>query len=236
MSSRGVDREPCPYRIVDDAGNAFLFGFVGGSIWHFFGGIRNAPSGKKLELAWSRVTTRAPILGGSFAVWGTLFSACDCTLTYFRKKEDPWNAILAGGITGGVLAARAGPKAAVKNAVIGSVILALIEGISIGVQRVLLPMYEKQAVEQGLQIDMLDPPVDPMVLRSQRKSINTLSSPSSRFNSDVFPSTFNSGNSSGNGFDLTSVSSFDTTGDDWKKSIENESENNSPPKKSWWSF
>ena len=39
-------------------------GFIGGSIWHFFGGIRNAPSGKKLELAWSRVTTRAPILGG----------------------------------------------------------------------------------------------------------------------------------------------------------------------------
>lgn len=74
--SRKVDREPCPYRIVDDAGNAFLFGmlifgyvfivlgFIGGSIWHFFGGIRNAPSGKKLELAWSRVTTRAPILGG----------------------------------------------------------------------------------------------------------------------------------------------------------------------------
>jgi hypothetical protein len=26
--SRGVDREPCPYRIVDDAGNAFLFGLL----------------------------------------------------------------------------------------------------------------------------------------------------------------------------------------------------------------
>ena len=24
--SRGIDKEPCPYRIVDDAGNAFLFG------------------------------------------------------------------------------------------------------------------------------------------------------------------------------------------------------------------
>jgi hypothetical protein len=23
---------------------------------------------------------------GSFAVWGTLFSACDCSLTYLRKK------------------------------------------------------------------------------------------------------------------------------------------------------
>eukprot|EP00604_Paraphysomonas_vestita_P003221 CAMPEP_0174821946 /NCGR_PEP_ID=MMETSP1107-20130205/11537_1 /TAXON_ID=36770 /ORGANISM="Paraphysomonas vestita, Strain GFlagA" /LENGTH=217 /DNA_ID=CAMNT_0016039617 /DNA_START=12 /DNA_END=662 /DNA_ORIENTATION=+ len=217
MSSRGVDREPCPYRIVDDAGNAFLFGFVGGSIWHFFGGIRNAPSGKKLELAWSRVTTRAPILGGSFAVWGTLFSACDCTLTHFRKKEDPWNAILAGGLTGGILAARAGPKAAVKNAVIGSVILALIEGISIGVQRVLLPMYEKQAVQQGLEIDMLDPPYDPFARRSNAAYV-----PKPLYNSGSFSSSslgsvssVGGGGGSGSGFELSSVSSFDTTGDDW---------------------
>ena len=61
-------------------------------------------------------------------------------------------------MTGGILASRAGPKAALKNAVVGGVILALIEGVSIGVQRVLLPMYEKQAQEQGRTIDMLDPP------------------------------------------------------------------------------
>ena len=39
---------------------------------------------------------------GSFAVWGTLFSICDCTFTYIRKKEDPWNAIASGAATGGL--------------------------------------------------------------------------------------------------------------------------------------
>jgi hypothetical protein len=77
-------------------------------------------------------------------VWGTVFSCCDCTMAYARKKEDPWNAISAGFLTGGILAARAGFKQMVKNAVVGGVILGLIEGVSIGVSRVLLPMYEKQ--------------------------------------------------------------------------------------------
>ena len=81
---------------------------------------------------------------GSFAVWGTVFSCCDCTMAYARKKEDPWNAISAGFLTGGILAARAGFKQMVKNAVVGGVILGLIEGVSIGVSRVLLPMYEQQ--------------------------------------------------------------------------------------------
>jgi mitochondrial import inner membrane translocase subunit TIM17 len=65
-------------------------------------------------------------------------------MAYARKKEDPWNAISAGFLTGGILAARAGAKQMVKNAVVGGVILGLIEGVSIGVSRVLLPMYEQQ--------------------------------------------------------------------------------------------
>lgn len=40
------------------------------------------------------------------------------------------NAISAGFLTGGVLAARAGPKAALMNAAIGGVLLGLIEGVS----------------------------------------------------------------------------------------------------------
>lgn len=43
---------------------------------------------------------------GNFAVWGGLFSCFDCTYAAVRKKEDPWNAIMAGASTGGVLAAR----------------------------------------------------------------------------------------------------------------------------------
>lgn len=43
---------------------------------------------------------------GSFAVWGGLFSTIDCGLVRMRGKEDPWNSITSGALTGAVLAAR----------------------------------------------------------------------------------------------------------------------------------
>jgi hypothetical protein len=70
-------------------------------------------------------------MGGQFAVWGGLFACCDCTLSAIRQKEDPWNSIVSGAATGGILAARAGPKAMASAAVVGGVILALIEGMGI---------------------------------------------------------------------------------------------------------
>lgn len=74
---------------------------------------------------------RAPITGGNFAVWGGVFSAIDCSLVYVRKKEDPWNSIASGAITGAVLSVRNGVGAMVGSAVIGGVLLAMIEGIGI---------------------------------------------------------------------------------------------------------
>jgi hypothetical protein len=47
------------------------------------------------------IRREAPRIGGSFAVWGGLFSTFDCTLVALRKKEDPWNSIAAGALTGG---------------------------------------------------------------------------------------------------------------------------------------
>lgn len=43
---------------------------------------------------------------GNFAVWGGLFSTFDCCLIKLRNKEDPWNSIGSGALTGAVLAAR----------------------------------------------------------------------------------------------------------------------------------
>lgn len=43
---------------------------------------------------------------GNFAVWGGLFSTIDCTLVHIRKKEDPWNSITSGALTGAILAVR----------------------------------------------------------------------------------------------------------------------------------
>lgn len=48
----------------------------------------------------------SPTETGSFAVWGGLFSMIDCSLVQVRGKEDPWNSIASGALTGAVLAAR----------------------------------------------------------------------------------------------------------------------------------
>ena len=90
-----------------------------------------APSGARLAGSLSAVQARAPVLGGQFAVWGGLFACFDCSLTAVRQKEDPWNSIISGATTGGILAARAGPQAMASAAVVGGVLLALIEGMGI---------------------------------------------------------------------------------------------------------
>lgn len=87
---------------------------------------------------------------------------CDCTITKIRKKEDPFNAIASGAVTGGILAARAGIRAAGRNAIAGGVILAAIEGLGLVLQRVLMPMLEKQQTQADMPQDLLEPPVDPL--------------------------------------------------------------------------
>ncbi len=125
------ERDPCPYRILDDIGGAFVMGSVGGGLFHLIRGFRNSPRGERMLGMRMAVKARAPVLGGNFAVWGGLFSCFDCTLAYMRRKEDPWNSIIAGAVTGGVLAARGGRRAIITNTVVGGAILALIEGLGI---------------------------------------------------------------------------------------------------------
>ncbi len=117
-------------RIVDDLGSAFSMGCVGGSVWHFFKGMRHSPKGYRLSGGYSAVTLRAPVVGSNFAVWGGLFAVFDCSITHLRGKEDPINAIASGAATGGLLAARSGAKAIGRNALIGGALLAMIEGLS----------------------------------------------------------------------------------------------------------
>lgn len=101
-------REPCPWRIVDDCGGAFTMGSIGGGIFQAIKGFRNAPTGlsRRTAGAWTTVRARAPVIGGNFAIWGGLFSTIDCSLIYIRKKEDPWNSITSGALTGAILSVR----------------------------------------------------------------------------------------------------------------------------------
>ncbi|GKV03466.1 hypothetical protein SLEP1_g15758 [Rubroshorea leprosula] len=137
MGTPETSREPCPDRILDDIGGAFGMGAVGGAAFHFLKGVYNSPTGARLIGGTQAVRMNAPRVGGSFAVWGGLFSTFDCTMVYVRQKEDPWNSIIAGAATGGFLSMRQGLGAASRSAVFGGVLLALIEGAGIMLNKVL---------------------------------------------------------------------------------------------------
>jgi Mg/Co/Ni transporter MgtE len=79
---------------------------------------------------------------GNFGVWGGLFSTFECSLVAIRRKEDPWNAITSGALTGAVLSARAGIGSLVMGGVAGGVILALIEGVGIAITRAQAKQYK----------------------------------------------------------------------------------------------
>jgi hypothetical protein len=91
-----------------------------------------------------------------------LFSSFECIISHARKKEDLWNGIMSGAATGGVLAARAGLKAAGKNALMGGVLLAAIEGLGVLAQRMVAPMMEETQQAVGQAVDKLEPPSDPL--------------------------------------------------------------------------
>jgi len=152
-------REPCPWRVVDDCGGAFTMGAIGGSLFQAIKGFRNAPAGMthRFNGSMTAIKTRAPIIGGNFAVWGGLFSTIDCSLIKLRGKEDPWNAIVSGAATGGILAARSGVGAMVGSALIGGVLLAMIEGVGILFTRFsseqFRPMTPEEQYQQMMQQD-----------------------------------------------------------------------------------
>jgi import inner membrane translocase subunit TIM17 len=78
---------------------------------------------KKEHLFWE---VNPFLMSGSFGLWAGLFSISNCVLISLRNKEDVINQIVAGGVTGGLLAFRAGRRIAFKNAVFGALFLAAI--------------------------------------------------------------------------------------------------------------
>ena len=114
-------------------------GAVGGGLWHLLKGMKNSPSGARFQGGIESIRREAPRIGGSFAVWGGLFSTFDCTLVAVRKKEDPWNSIAAAALTGGVLQLRTGLRSAMKSAAFGGILLGMIEGVGILLTRVTAP-------------------------------------------------------------------------------------------------
>ena len=125
-------------------------GAVGGGAVNLFKGVYNSPRGRRFPAGFDAIRREAPKIGGSFAVWGGLFSAFDCTLVALRHKEDPRNPILSGALTGGVLQVRYGFSSAARSAAFGGLLLGLIEGVSIMLNRMTAPLPE-----QSVSLDTL---------------------------------------------------------------------------------
>nr|CAD2122143.1 unnamed protein product [Meloidogyne enterolobii]CAD2144921.1 unnamed protein product [Meloidogyne enterolobii] len=158
-------REPCPHRIYADAGSAFAMGLIGGSIFHGIKGFRNAPKGfnQRLLNAGREIRIRSPVTGSQFAAWGGMFSVIDCCIVSVRKKEDPWNSIMAGAATGGLLCARMGKGPMIASAAFGGIILAMIEGAGLLMNRFTATWM------MGQQQQMPPPPEEPRALGAKEK-------------------------------------------------------------------
>lgn len=116
-------------------------------------GAWNAPKRQRIFSGLCHVRNRAPFLGGNFGLWGGIFSSMDCLLIYYRQKDDPYNAIAAGFITGGVLAIRGGAAVAFKQAMMGGVILLVIETVGNLMQAIMTKrQHEFQAEMQRQEL------------------------------------------------------------------------------------
>ncbi len=83
-------------------------GCIGGGIFGFAGGAKNAPSGfiRRAIGGMRQMREKGPMLGGQFAAWCLVFTGIECSLVSIRQKEVPWNSIISGAGAGAIMSAR----------------------------------------------------------------------------------------------------------------------------------
>lgn len=139
-----MNQIPCPARIWSDLGDGFATGCVLGSIWYFGKGAYNSVRRERFRGGIHLVRNRAPVLGGSFAMWACIFSISSCTLAHIRGHEDALNSIASGFMTGFVLSIRNGLRGGIRNGIFGAVFLGIIEGMVI-----FMGQYQKREELKG---------------------------------------------------------------------------------------
>eukprot|EP00035_Acanthoeca_spectabilis_P000989 m.76733 g.76733 ORF g.76733 m.76733 type:complete len:211 (+) comp10553_c0_seq1:8855-9487(+) len=190
-TEESLKREPCPWRILDDAGGAFAMGAIGGGLISAFKGWNTTPRGYQFQGMVRAVRMRGPLWGGQFAIWGAMFSTFDCSLMAIRDKDDPWNSIASGALTGGTLAIRQGPAAATMGAVFGGFILAMIEGVQIAMMRAnheAAPPVQAQLPGTPLDASLPPPPPPPPSMSPNPPSSGGYDGGSDSFSSGSFES------------------------------------------------
>jgi hypothetical protein len=89
-------------------GYGFMTGLVAGAFMYFGQGLIFAPRGQRLSTAIAHVRTRAPLFGGTLAMWSGGFAFSSSLMKYYREKEDEWNNTIGGAFTGFIITIRSG--------------------------------------------------------------------------------------------------------------------------------
>lgn len=68
------------------------------------------PLRQQLRIGFRDMATRSWSMARSFGTIGALYSGVECGIEGFRAKNDMTNAVLAGCVTGGIMARNSGPQ------------------------------------------------------------------------------------------------------------------------------
>ncbi|KXS16894.1 mitochondrial import inner membrane translocase, subunit Tim17/22 [Gonapodya prolifera JEL478] len=113
-------QESCVFKSVLSGGIGFLAGGVFGMFmasidWNANEEYLRMTTRQQLRQTMRDMGTRSYSTAKNLAVVGTIYSASECVIEGYRAKNDVYNSISAGCFTGGALAARAGPQAALAG-------------------------------------------------------------------------------------------------------------------------
>ncbi|MED6160979.1 hypothetical protein PIB30_056380 [Stylosanthes scabra] len=131
--------QQCLEETARDAGMAFKYTLVGGSIFHFFNGLCRSPNGARLAGPWHAMGVNGPRVAGKCGAWFGISAAIDNALGYGRQKDDHWNHIASSTIATGLLSMHRGIGATARFASLAAVLSAVME--------VCLPLLSKYSAE-----------------------------------------------------------------------------------------
>ncbi|KAF8978291.1 Mitochondrial import inner membrane translocase subunit tim23 [Entomortierella lignicola] len=96
-------------------GVTYITGLTLGGAYGFFEGLRSSPSPAfkiRLNTVLNHMTRRGPFLGNSAGVLALMYNGFNGVIGQTRGTHDPFNSMLAGGLTGVLFKSTAGLRAA----------------------------------------------------------------------------------------------------------------------------
>ncbi|KAJ3364441.1 Mitochondrial import inner membrane translocase subunit tim22 [Allomyces javanicus] len=114
--------DSCPFKVVTSGVMGFAFGgifgiFMSSIDFHSTSQMLDKPMREQLRLMRKDMYKRMTGSARTFGQIGAIYSGTECVVESYRAKTDIWNSVTAGCLTGGTLALRAGPTAAVGGCV-----------------------------------------------------------------------------------------------------------------------